>query len=353
MRELAMGEIERSDIIFEGQMGPGELKEGTLDLSGSLQTPKKGHHDEMEFEALRVYRGPSKRSFILLYNEIDTSCAVDFNSGDKYLIFANAIPGSNKYITHAGKINSLIEKAGPALRALRGEPPQPEDLLDPKAYDDRIHAQFGSVCGKVVGPDAEPLPDAGVTLWSVDDNGTPPKYQFVHADSDGSFCIKDVAEGKFWLGALKYERGSHSRLVGYYPKGFDRSEALSVEVLGRAAVSGLKLTLQRQGSYPVTFRIVPAERKFHSKPAAIVVKSKNGDALYYHDESCVVDAEGVARPLMSLAPGRYIVSIFFGMRSTSAAAIGLLAQEAKLPLPEQEVDIVRSGEIVVKVMPPD
>lgn len=354
MRELAAEAMGQSDIIFEGRMGPGELKEGSLDLSGALLIPKKGHHYEMEFEASRVYRGPStKRSFVLHYNAIDTACAFDFNSGERYLIYANAIPGTGNYVTHSGKLNSLIEKAGPALRVLRGEPPQPEDSLDPKAYDERIHAQFGSVCGKVLGPDGKPLSDAVLLLWPVDDNGAPPKEQNGTADSDGFFCIRDVMDGKFWLAAMKYEKESQSRLLGYYPTGFDRSNAVPVEVVGRATVSGLQLTLQRQYLYTNTFRIVPAKHKFHSKPAAIILKSKNEDNVYYHDESTAVDDDGVARPRLSFAPGRYVVSIFFGMRSTGAAAVGLLADEAKLPLPEQEVDITGNGEIVIKVMPPD
>jgi hypothetical protein len=353
MRDLAAEAMNRSDIVFEGQMMRGEMKEGMLDLSGTLLTQTKGHHYEMEFEASRVYRGPSQRSFVLFYNAIDTPCAFDFNSGEIYLIYADAIPGTGNYVTHAGKLNSLIEKAGPALRVLRGEPPEPEDLLDPKSYDDRIHAQFGSVCGKVLDLDGKALSGAVAHLWSVDDDGTPSKEQVSTSDTDGSFCIRDVVDGKFWLAATKYFHEGKFRLVGYYPTGFDRSNALPLEVAGKATVSGLQVAVQRQELYTVTFRIVPAKHKFHSKPAAIIIKSKNGDTLYYHDESVAVDHDGVARPVIGVAPGRYIVSIFFGMRSTGVAAVGLLADEAKLPLPQQEVDIASSGEIVVKVLPPD
>ena len=236
---------------------------------------------------------------------------------------------------------------------LRGEPPQPEDLLTPKNYDDRIHAQYGSVCGQVFGPDGKPLFDGVLELWSVEDETFLPKTQYAYSDSEGRFCIQDVVDGKFWLGGEKYEHASKSRLVGYYPAGIDRSQAVPVEVNAKAHVEGLQFALQKQDLYIVTFRIVPAKHKFHSKPASIVVTSKNGDALYGHQESIGVDDDGVARPLMTFPPGRYTVSIFFGMRAPGAAAVGLFANQAKLPLPEQEVDITSGGELVIRVMPPD
>jgi len=353
MRELAVEAINRSDIVFEGRMGRGVLKEGMVDLAGTLLTQTKGHHYEMDFVASRVYRGPSKRIFVVFYNAIDTPCAFDFNSGHIYLIFANAIAGTGNYVTHAGMLDSPIEKAGPALRVLGGEPPEPEDLLAPKAYDDRIHGQFSSVCGQVRDLDGKALSGAVVSLWSVDGDGTPPKQQNSTSDSDGSFCIRDVLEGKFWLAAAKYENGGKSRLLGYYPTGFDHSNALPLEVKGKVTVSGLEVAVRRQELYAVSFRIVPAKHKFQSKPAAIIVKSKNGDTLYYHDESVAVDDDGVARPLLRFPPGPYIISIFFGMRSRGAAAVGLLADEARLPLPQQDIDISGSGEIVVKVLPPE
>lgn len=353
MRDLALKAEDQSDVIFEGHMGPGELKEGALGVSGALLSQKKGHHYEMQFEASRVYRGPSKRSFVLFYNAIDTPCAFDFHSGETYLIYADAIPGSGNYVTHAGKLNALLEKAGPALRVLRGESPEPEDLLTPKAYDDRIHARFGSVCGQILGADEKPLPDTVAFLWSVDDSGIPPKDQHETSDSDGHFCIRDVADGKFWLGAVKYAHGSKSRLLGYYPAGIDRARALPVEIAGKATVSGLQIALQQQDLYTVTFRIVPAKHKFHSKPAALIIKSKNGDPFYYHEESDAVDESGRCKPLLAFEPGGYTVSTFFGMRSVGAAAVGLLAEEVKISMPEQGVDIIGNGEVVLRIAPPD
>jgi hypothetical protein len=160
-------------------------------------------------------------------------------------------------------------------------------------------------------------------------------------------------DGKFWMGAVKYEQGGKSRLVGYYPAGIDRSKAVPVEVAGKAKVSGLQFALHEQDLYSVAFRIVPAKHKFHSKPAAVIVKSKNSDPFYYHEGSDAVDARGVCKPPLRFAPGHYTVSIFFGMQSHGAPAVALLAEEVKLHMPEEEIDITSNGELVLKVTPPD
>ena len=352
MRELAAQAAEQSDIVFEGRMGPAELKEGTLDRSGNLSSRTQGHYMEIQFSVARVYRGKSKSRFVVLANDPEIPCGLYISSLDDYLVSAKAIPGTTHYVTDAGMLTVPVERSGPALRLFRGVPPREEDLLEPKAYDDFIHAQFGSVCGQVVSTADKPLPDAVVTLWSVDDDGFPPKYQRGNADANGSFCIRDVADGRYWLGAEKYSPTGEFRLLGYYPAGTDRSKALPVEVAAKSKVSGLRIALQEEGRHTVTFRVIPAKGNFHSKPAALIFKSKNGDPLYYFEASSVIDADGVCRLPLKFAPGRYLVSTFFGLKS-NAAAVGLLAAGADIPMREQEIAISRSGELVLRIMPPD
>lgn len=352
MRELAAEAENQSDLIFEGEMGPAQLKEGTLDLSGALTTQKQGHYYVIEFNISRVYRGPTRETFTVLTNAMDAPCGFDFDSGKTYLIYADAIAGTPIYVTHGDKPTASIEQSGPALRFLRGDPPRQEDSLDPKAYDEYIHAQSGSVCGHVLAADLKPFAGAVVELWSVNDTAVPPESQYVKSDSDGRFCIKDVIDGKFWLSAEKVDESYDYRFLGYYPTGTDRAQALPVEVAGKSNVSGLQIVLQRQDLYTVTFRIIPAKDKFHSKPAAIIINRKDGDALYSGLGSTIVDDRGISKPILRFAPGRYVISTLFGMPSV-ATVVGLLADKAKLSMPEQEVEITGSGEVVLRIMPPD
>jgi hypothetical protein len=145
-------------------------------------------------------------------------CGFDFETGQAYLIYAEPV-GKSDLFTSICTATASVEQSGPALRYLRNEPPEPDDLLDPQTYFSKfLRKSTGTVCGRVTRPDGGPLENAVVEMSKLRDEPLPfetfPSY--IDPDTskaDGSFCIQGMPPGKYLLTAWRndYKMGTSWR----------------------------------------------------------------------------------------------------------------------------------------------
>src|SRR5689334_20873381 len=123
-----------SKIIFEGLVEKQELGSGNLAMpSTAASMTTMGGHRLVTVRVLRVYRGHVSGTVTVITGLAGSDCGFDFETGKQFLIYADRQRSGNLFtsICHG---TSGMERAGPALRLLRGEPPAPDDLLDPGSY---------------------------------------------------------------------------------------------------------------------------------------------------------------------------------------------------------------------------
>ena len=193
-----------TQVIFEGSVEKQELQPGSPGAPAhALSMTGFGSHRAVTFNVLRAYRGLVVPSVTVLTGLGGGDCGFDFETGKKYLVYASKV-NTEILFTSICSGTSSLEEAGPALRFLRGEPPTPDDLLDPRSYYEKFGAQqYGTACGRVTRLDGSPLGGASVDMTQVRDEPFPPKSASDPDMSkpDGSFCISGISPGKYVLTA--------------------------------------------------------------------------------------------------------------------------------------------------------
>jgi len=115
------------------------------------------------------------------------SCGYSFEVGKTYLVFANSYDG-NRLVVAACSYTAPVERSGTALRLLRKEPPNGDDLLTPSEFQ---RSSKGRILGVVRRGDGSATLHARVYIWDESDTsferpGWPANEEWPQ-DESGSF----------------------------------------------------------------------------------------------------------------------------------------------------------------------
>lgn len=339
-------------FIFEGVVEQQKLVQGNPGVpEGTMSMTTSGQHRIVTIRVLRMYRGPSRERYTVRTGFGNGDCGFDFETGKAYLIFADT-GGDGSLVTSICTPTKPLEAASPALlRYLQNEPASAEDSLDPEAYNKNYAPRwYGSVCGKVVGPDGSPLWKARVDVWQVRDDPFPPYWVSASdlSQSDGSYCIEMIRPGTYILTAEKENFTAGNRAMGYYPSVYRHSEAVHIEVTAGSAQKLPSFQLHEESLYDIRIRAVTPEGT--PPPAGgmfVAIRATEQDGLSYRIGSYL--EENGARTFGFIPAGKYIVTCAFAPELNSEKFSKNIAMW--LPSVEQNVLVTGNTEVVLKLIP--
>jgi hypothetical protein len=336
-----------TQVIFEGSVEKQELKSGSpggpitaLSMTGF------GSHRAVTFNVLRAYRGNASGKVSVLTGLGGGDCGFDFETGKQYLVYASRV-NTEVLFTSICSGTSSVQDAGPALRFLRGEPPAPDDLLDPQSYYKKFTSQqYGTACGRVTKLDGSALGRASVDMTQVRDEPFPPKSASDPDMSkpDGSFCIPDISPGKYVLTAETTDFDHDLRWMGYYPGVSKHADATVIEVKAGAKLRNLDFTARKEPLYTVTFRIQSSDgSQVPLNNLRVRIDSPDPDELAYHLDQHNEDGEYT---MGYVPPGHYMVRTYIQMDNPEQK---VPVEFTKWRMANQEVDIKSDANIVLKL----
>jgi hypothetical protein len=165
MREVAEWYSEGpnvSKIVFEGRVERQEVAAGPIGAPReATSTGGLDRHRTVYVRVQRSYRGEVSGTVrVLTGNGGEGDCGFDFETGSQYLVYADRDDNEN-LVTSICTGTSLLEEADLALRALRGEQPTPDDLLDGETCYKKFAPRWtGTVCGRITKADGTPFGEA-------------------------------------------------------------------------------------------------------------------------------------------------------------------------------------------------
>jgi hypothetical protein len=353
MREVAewyAGGPNAGRTIFEGTVEKQQAAAGPIGAprqATSTSTPEQ--HRVVSLRVLRSYRGDVAGMVSVLTGSGNGDCGFDFDTGSQYLVYADEVE-EGVLVTGIYAGTSLLAHADSALRALRGEPPAQDDLLDAETYYKKFAPLWtATVCGQVTNSDGVPLEHAWVQMSQVRDE---PFAANTAADSDqskpdGSFCIRYIRPGKYLLTAERLDAKDLIRWAGYYPWSPDRSQAKEIEVHAAENLAGLHFGLDKVRVHTVLFRIVTSDRSRPPLEAlGVTIDPVGPDALAYRlKQPRNINGEF---PAEYVPPGNYVVQTYVrpGLKNGKLAA-----ELAKWRMARREMYIATDSEIVLKLSP--
>ncbi len=352
MRDAAAELIaDHTETIFEGTVEKQEVVSGPMGPPSDAfsMTPADAHR-VVTFLVTRTYRGHADSRVTIITGLSDGDCGYDFETGKQYLVHATRDNTGNLFFTNMCTRTAEVEKSGPAIRLLRGDPPAPDDLLDPQTYERKYFSIWtATMCGRVTKPDGSPMARASVHLSQVRDEPLPPK-EFADengAGPDGSFCIQSISPGKYLLTAEETNYDTNTRWMAYFPGVPHSFDAKIIDIAAGANISGIQFTVQQQPLYTVRFKIAtPDGSPLPWRCLSIAIDSPERDRLAYHEDHGI--NEDGSYTLGLIPPGHYRVSSFvmpdFQTDQISPEAL-------KWKMANLEVDISGNTEIVLKLVP--
>jgi hypothetical protein len=337
-----------TQVIFEGSVEKQELQSGSPGAPvNALSMTGFGSHRAVTFNVLRAYRGLLGSSVTVLTGLGGGDCGFDFETGKKYLVYTSRVNTETLFTSICSGTSSL-EEGGPALRFLRGEPPTPDDLLDPRSYYEKFGAQqYGTACGRVTRLDGSPLGAASVDMTQVRDEPFPPKSASDPDMSkpDGSFCIPGISPGKYVLTAETTDFDHDFRWMGYYPGVSKNADATVIEVKAGAKLRNLDFTVRKEPLYTVSFRIQSSDGSpVPLDNLRVRIDSPDRDELAYHLDQHESDGEFT---MGYVPPGHYVVRTYIQIDNEQKVPVEL----TKWRMANQEVDIKSDANIILKLNP--
>jgi hypothetical protein len=360
MRSLVESELAESRVLFEGEVERFDIKHtpGTPVPKGTLGMRAWDGEAVVVIHASRIYRGPNQGTF-----EVDAGMnLVDsdsneflFEVGKSYLVDASQGSQGRLGVSSCGATR-LLERAGPELRFLRGEPPTADDLLSPKEYHKKWPLPaWGKICGRVSQKNGSPPKEAYVTAWLLRGPLFPEKLADESAKADGSFCLDSLPSGHFLIGAEdrnespEDSRINDSNYVGYDPGVAHVSKSIPIALKDGQAISNAKIVLYPEHLYSLRGKVVTSDNSpLPSKYVTVGIESADGEVVHpsISAEEKKVREDG-SFEFTSLPPGAYSVFAFFDS--------GIAPLSAKI-WRTTEVDVTINGEtngVVLKVEPQD
>ncbi len=352
VRDLVTAQFSGNDegqTVFEGTVELQDISAGPISApkSAMSMTPS-GAHRIVTIRAARVYRGVMEQNFTIVTGMGYGDCGFDFRTGQSYLVVATQIE-SGVYFTSICSGTDLLERSGPAVRFLRGEPPTVDDLLDVTSYYDQMRPQWtGGVCGSVIGPDGKAVKSASVNLSEIRDAPYPQGGGAELSAADGSYCIKNIPPGKYLLTAEKYDFENWTRLMGFYPDGLKHSDAEQIDLKARSTIDAKPLKMHREELFDIKIKVVTSDGSPPPwKRIGVAVQSAERDPLAYNIDHGV-DENG-SYEFGYIPAGHYTVISF--VQPDFDAPESERAGPINWTQDRREIDVTGDTEVVLKITP--
>lgn len=319
MREVAEWYQHQPDVglIFEGEVVKQELRNGSIGgPSTAMSMTGAGRYREVSFDEVQILRGTKADHLSVLTGLGTGDCGYPFQTGERYLVFASKGPNGSWFTSICSGTNT-IEDSGAALRLLRNEKPNSDDLLSPREYEKQyietiLPKRTGTICGRVLKPDGSPLKGAGVQLWEVRSDDLPPRGAEDPNTTlqDGHFCIEHAEPGAYLLTA-ESEYVGDARYMGFYPGVFSQPEATRVEIKPGVRSPDVTFHTFLEPLYTIRIRVVSSDGTQLSwkNGCGVSVDSVYRDPLSYHISHTLEDDGSYTFGYIPI--GNYIVSTFF------------------------------------------
>jgi hypothetical protein len=231
----AEAEINHTPVIFEGRVEKIELQGWPLkpEPGKTISISPESYGIRVKFSGAHLYRGEPNGDLVVATGLGMGDCGYPFEPGQSYLVYAWP-EDSGGLATSICSGTRPLENAQTALRLLRGDPPTPGDLADPRNEETQptASAEEGiKLCGKVSFPRATRPRSLKMMLWHADRDANPLPHDSVDSDDDGSFCFHDLDPGAYVLEAFE-EADDNARYgcAGFFPGVKDRAQAKTLIV---------------------------------------------------------------------------------------------------------------------------
>jgi len=247
VRSFYISNLDDEDVVIEGV-----VERQVRQSDSSVPSEEWRNYRLVTIRATAVYRGPKKEKFEVRTGLWGGDCGFDFETGESYLIYARKGLKSDTLFTSRCSDTKTVEAAAPDLRILRGEPPAPEDFLDPKSYWRQFRATHtSSVCGRVIQNDGTPASDVSIQLLRERHDGFPPKGYptqdwYTNSKPDGSYCLEYVPRGRYFMSAWQDDERTDTRFTATLSRFW---RPLPIRVESGKEVNGLTLVLHRDLVY--------------------------------------------------------------------------------------------------------
>ncbi len=339
-----------SKIIFEGSVEEQEAAVGRVEAPREATSKSTlDQHRVVSLRVLRSYRGQAAGTVTVLTGSGEGDCGFDFETGNQYLVYADKGDEGN-LVTSICTGTSLLAHAESAVRALSGEQPTPDDLLDAETYYKKFAPLWtATVCGRIAKSDGTPLGQAWVDMTQLRDE---PFAINTAADSDqskadGSFCIRYIRPGKYLLTAERLDVKDYIRWAAYYPGVARPSQAEVIEVHAGENLADLHLGVDKVRVHTLLFRIVTINgSRLPLEKFGVSVDAPERDALAYHlAQPRNINGEF---PAGYVPPGNYVVQTYLRPDLKSGK---IPAELLRWRMARQEMYIGTDSEIVLKLRP--
>lgn len=233
MRELAKQSIETADFVFIG-------------VPRSLHGRTEETDDLVVFDISEVFKG-QKRATIGIHSGVGSHWGVSggylFEVGTAYLVFATNDGG---FLSVAPcSLTAPAQKSQIALRFLRRESSEREDLLTPKQI---LRDENGRIFGSVKRNDGAPLLDVGVYIWNDSDPSYDKEAWFARPDKNGSFESYFLPPGRYRITAISESFGP-ARWVGSYTSRESGDGPATLELGAGQDYDRVDIALHKQNVY--------------------------------------------------------------------------------------------------------
>ncbi|HEX9223907.1 MAG TPA: carboxypeptidase-like regulatory domain-containing protein [Candidatus Acidoferrales bacterium] len=237
MYDLVKQSVDRADLVFIGVPtalhGDGK-SEDTDDL--------------VIFDASKVFKG-EQAAQVRVHSGVGTtsmsSCGYWFEVSKTYLVFASHY--GDFALVMPCSFTAPIEKSQVALRFLRKEPPQPEDLLTPTEIQRNGKSR---ILGAVRRSDGVALHDPKVYIWNDSDPSYEKEAWFTRPENDGSFESYFLPPGTYRVTAVDSSYGP-TRWVGCYALQAGDNIPAKVEVMAGHDYRWADIVLHEQKVYSI------------------------------------------------------------------------------------------------------
>lgn len=184
-------------------------KSYNLIFEGTLESQTEPEGPGPEFLRERTYRFQVLRSYkgsFSTYYELQGTWKL--KTGATYLVFLGSMIPCPLYFE--------TKDAPTELRFLRGEGPQPGDLITSEAHWlQKRKPNAGQVCGRIHGYPNQPQSEQLFRLWFKKDGEWDwPTDLSMNVNANGDYCLSGVDPGEYVLTLTIYDRAQENRFVG-------------------------------------------------------------------------------------------------------------------------------------------
>ncbi len=278
-----------STVVFEG-----EVITATDEVTPpNVERSPLGPDVIIKFRVARAYKGINGSSVEVIEQAAYSDCGFGLPvAGARY--FIHGFKGKDGRLYIGSCLSISLREVGPDIRYARGEPPAEDDLVP---FDEKFRlmghpnlaTQGATLRGKVVSLTPPDSANAYLTVWEVNENGHRENLiaarQKVHPD--GSFQIRFLPAGNFYVTALDYSPTSNGRGIGEYGK-------ISLAEKQNLTIPEIRLRPEPLGTMTVH---VAAPGELHDR-IFVLVRDVEMDSLegklYAHAETSQLDEAGVA-----------------------------------------------------------